>query len=155
MEEYKLPGILCKYPGVKDCGLFLDLVAYAIVTENNAAQYYSDYAFNRPLFTEKMHMYSDSKISGFLAGIKDNQRIGFLNEWNANRDHREKIYISYDSTNKDSQAGKLRMVEFGHPKEDKGLPVFNYSISYATNNCAERFPFESIDELKREYLRFE
>lgn len=33
----------------------------------------------------------------------------------------EKIYISYDSTNKNCQAGELQMVEFGHPKEDKGL----------------------------------
>lgn len=40
------------------------------------------------------------------------------------KDHREKIYISYDSTNKNCQAGELQMVEFGHPKEDKGLPCF-------------------------------
>lgn len=29
----------------KDSGLFLDLAAYAIVTENNASQYYPDYAY--------------------------------------------------------------------------------------------------------------
>lgn len=33
------------------------------------------------------------------------------NNWNASHDHREKIYISYDSTNKNSQAGALELVE--------------------------------------------
>ena len=47
----------------------------------------------------------DSKVSDFLVGLTDDQRIGFVNEWNENRDHREKIYISYDSTNKNCQAG--------------------------------------------------
>lgn len=156
MEEYKLSDILSKYLGLKNCGLFLDLAAYSIVTENNAAQYYPDYAFNHPLFTEGMHMYSDSRISDFLAGIENDQRIGFLNEWNAKRDHREKIYISYDSTNKNCQAGDLQMVEFGHPKEDKGLPVFNYSIAYDTNNCEplfyEQYPGSIVDVSQLQYM---
>lgn len=46
----------------KDAGLFLDLASYAIITENNAAQHYPDYAFNHPLFTSGMHIYSDSKL---------------------------------------------------------------------------------------------
>lgn len=156
MEEYKLTDILTKYLGAKGCGLFLDLTAYSIVTEGNAAQYYPDYAFNHPLFTEKMHMYSDSKISDFLAGIEDDQRIGFLNEWNSTKDHREKVYISYDSTNKNSQAGDLQMVEFGHPKEDKGLPVFNYSIAYDTNNREplfyEQYPGSIVDVSQLQYM---
>lgn len=74
--------------------MFLDLAAYSIVAENNAAQYYPDYAYNHPLFTVGMHIYSDSKVSDFFASVTDDQRIGFLNEWNSNRDHREKIYHS-------------------------------------------------------------
>lgn len=134
MEDYDLPAMLSRQLGQKDCGLFLDLAAYSIVSENNAAQYYPNYAYNHPLFTPQMHIYSDSKISDFLAAIEDDKRIGFLNEWNASRDHREKIYISYDSTNKNCQAGDIDLVEFGHPKDDKGLPVFNYLIAYDTNN---------------------
>lgn len=26
--------------------------------------------------------------------------------------------------------GDIELVEYGHPKDDKGLPVFNYSIAY-------------------------
>jgi len=156
LEAYKLPEILSKYLGVKDCGLFLDLGAYSIITENNAAQYYPDYAFNHPLFTEKMHIYSDSKISDFFASIEDEQRIGFLNEWNANRDHREKIYISYDSTNKNCEAGDIHLVEFGHPKDDKGLPVFNYSIAYDTFNKEplfyEQYPGSIVDISQLQFM---
>ena len=134
MEEYSLPQMLTKYLGAKDCGLFLDLCAYSIICENNAGQYYPMYAYNHPLLTDKMHIYSDTKVSDFFASITDDQSIGFLNEWNATRDHREKIYISYDSTNKNCQAGDIEMVEFGHAKDPRDLPIFNYAIAYDTNN---------------------
>lgn len=59
---------------------------------------------------------------------------GFLNNWNSSRDQRENIYISYDSTNKNFQAGDLEIVEYGHPKVDAGAPVFNYAVAYDTKN---------------------
>lgn len=156
LEEYGLPDVLGKYFEKKDLGLFLDLVAYTIVTENNAAQYYPDYAYNHPLFTEGMRIYSDSKISGFLNAMTDDQSTGFLNEWNGSRDHREKIYISYDSTSKNCQAGDIDIVEFGHPKMDMGLPVFNYSIAYDTENREplfyEKYPGSINDISQLEFL---
>ena len=156
LEDYELPEILKKYLGIKDCGLFLDLAAYSIVAENNAAQYYPDYAYNHPLFTAGMHIYSDSKVSDFFASVTDDQRIGFLNEWNSNRDHREKIYISYDSTNKNCQAGNIEMVEFGHAKDDKNLPVFNYSIAYDTYNREplfyEQYPGSIVDISQLQFM---
>ena len=60
IEEYKLTDILGKYIGMKDLGLLLDLAAYSIITENNAGQYYPDYAYNHPLFSNGMRIYSDS-----------------------------------------------------------------------------------------------
>ena len=156
MEDYNLPQILSKYFEAKDCGLFLDLAAYSIVCENNAAQYYPMYAYNHPLFTEKMHIYSDSRISDFLASVTDDQRIGFLNDWNSERDHREKIYISYDSTNKNCQAGDIDLVEYGHPKDAKGLPVFNYSIAYDTDNKEplfyEQYPGSIVDISQLQFM---
>ena len=156
LEEYGLPDVLGKYFEKKDLGLFLDLVAYTIVTENNAAQYYPDYAYNHPLFTEGMRIYSDSKISDFLNAMTDDQSTGFLNEWNGSRDHREKIYISYDSTSKNCQAGDIDIVEFGHPKMDMGLPVFNYSIAYDTENREplfyEKYPGSINDISQLEFL---
>ena len=63
MEEYNLSDILGRYFDDKGLGLFLDLVAYSIATENNAGQYYPMYAYSRPLFTKGMKVYSDSKVS--------------------------------------------------------------------------------------------
>ena len=99
IEHYKLDEEISGIIG-KDAGLFLDLAAYTIVAENNAAQYYPDYAYNHPLFTDGMKIFSDSKVSSFLREISRDDSIQFLNDWNGSRDHREKIYISYDSTNK-------------------------------------------------------
>ena len=118
----------------KEKGLFLDLVAYNIISENNAGQYYLDYAYNHPLFTEGMQIYSDSTVSRFLNSITEDQIQSFLNRWNTDREHKEKIYISYDSTNKESSAGKIEMVEMGHTKKDQTGRIFNYSLAYDTNN---------------------
>ena len=134
IEEYNLVELLGGYFEQRDLGLFLDLAVYSIIAENNAAQYYPDYTYNHPLFTNGMKQYSDSTVSDFLNSVTDDQSIGFLNSWNGTRNHREKIYISYDSTNKNCQAGDIEMVEFGHPKVDVGQPVFNYAVAYDTHN---------------------
>ena len=120
--------------GAKAAGIMLDLAAYSIITEGNAAQYYPDYAYNHPLFTADMKCYSDSFVSDFLRSIKEDQRQDFLDQWNADRCKRERIYISYDSTNKNCQAGDIDIVEFGAAKVDAGLPIFNYAVGYDVNN---------------------
>jgi len=148
VEEYGLDKMMKRIIG-RDSGLFLDLAAYSIITENNAGQYYPDYGFNHPLFTSDMKLYSDSKVSDFLSSITPDQNIGFLNEWNANRDHREKIYISYDSTNKACQAGDIEVAEYGHSKDGKDYPVINFSIAYDRNNREplfyEEYPGSIVD----------
>ena len=138
IKEYKLDETLSRIIG-KDSGLFLDLAAYAIVTENNAGQYYPEYAYYHPLFTEGMYAYSDSKVSKFLSEIRREQKITFLNDWNVSRDHRQRIYISYDSTNKNCQAGDVEFAEFGHAKDDKNIPIFNQAIAYDRENSEPLF----------------
>lgn len=91
--------------------MILDFASYSIITEGNAAQYYSDYAYNHPLFTPDIKIYSDSTISDFFRSINENQRQNFLDCWNEERNKRERIYISYDSTNKNCEAGNISMVE--------------------------------------------
>ena len=80
LEDYRLPAVIEKYFGTRDGGLVADLVSYSIISENNAAQYYPAYAYNHPLFTERMHIYSDTRISDFLVSVTDDQRIGLVNE---------------------------------------------------------------------------
>ena len=149
IKDYKLEEILGMYFKDRDLGLFLDLAVYSIITEDNASQYYPDYAYNHPLFTQNMKIYSDSTVSAFLQSVTEDQNAGFLNEWNGSRNHREKIYISYDSTNKNSQAGDVEIVEYGKPKVDIGFPVFNYAVGYDVNNREplfyEKYPGSIVD----------
>ena len=44
IAEYHLDEIIARIIG-KDAGLFLDLAAYSIITEDNAGRYYPDYAY--------------------------------------------------------------------------------------------------------------
>ena len=133
IHEYHLQSTLESIIGEK-YGLFLDLVAYTIICENNASQYYPEYAYNHPLFTKDMKIYSDSSVSDFLHDITVDDSVMFLNDWNSHSKQNEKIYISYDSTNKKSQAGDVDIVEVGHSKT--GLPdtIFNESIAYDRTN---------------------
>ena len=148
ISDYKLDEMIARIIG-QDAGLFLDLAAYSIITEDNAGQYYPDYAYNHALFTDDMKVYSNSKVSDFLKDVTVDQRIQFLNEWNSKRDHREKIYISYDSTNKKSQAGEIEMVELGHSKEGIEEDIFNYAVAYDRNNREplfyESYPGSIVD----------
>ena len=121
IKDYKLDDILGLYFNERDLGLFLVLAVYTIIAEDDAGQYYPDYAYNHPLFTKDMKMYSDAAVSEFLGSVTADQSSGFRNEWNGSRSHREKIYISYDSTNKNSQAGDVEIVEYGKTQSRYGF----------------------------------
>ncbi len=133
IEEYSLKEMLNKIVG-ESSGLLLDLATYCIITENNAYQHYPDYTYNHPLFTKDMKMYSDSKVSNFLKELSKDESIEFLNLWNSNKDHREKVYITYDSTNKSCQAGDIEIAEIGKSKTNEIKPIINISIAYDKNN---------------------
>lgn len=151
-----IPEMVHRILGPRDGGLFMDFALYSIITEDNAAQYYPDYAYSHALSTQDMAIFSDTKISNLLQDMPEDTSSRFLNEWNGSRDHRQKIYISYDSTNKNSQAGELEFVEFGHPKDDKGLPVFGYSIAYDRTNSIplfyEQYPGSIVDISQLEFM---
>lgn len=155
IDDYKLPAFFTTWDE-RGKGLFLDLAAYSIITENNAAQYYPDYAYNHPLMTPQQKIYSDSTISRFLSEITDDNRVDFLNAWNKSRDHNERIYISYDSTNKNCKAGDIEKVEYGHAKEAVGAPIINYSIAFDMSNqeplLYESYPGSIVDVSQLQYM---
>ena len=138
LNEYRLSEMVEKRIG-QDYGLFLDLVSFMIVDEENVAMHYPDYAFCHPLFSEGMKIYSDVKVSRLLNSISKDQIIGFLDDWNKKRDRRQRIYISYDSTNKNCQAGDFELVEFGKAKDEKGLPIFNVALAFDKTNRVPLF----------------
>lgn len=134
VNDYKLHEILGRYLPNKDVGLLLDLATYSIIEEDNRAQHYPSYAYSHPLFSDGMRIYSDSKVSEFLRSMDEEVSVSFQNDWNEERNHRERIYISYDSTSKICEAGDLRIVEVGHSKENVETNIFNYAIAYDTKN---------------------
>lgn len=138
LDEYHLSEMLYKPLG-KNTGLFLDLVSFSIIDQDNAGQYYPDFAFCHPLFTDQMKIYSDVTVSRLLSTVSRDQIITFLDDWNAGRDKKQRIYVSYDSTNKKCQAGDIDLVEFGKAKDDKGIPVFNVSIAFDKTNRVPLF----------------
>lgn len=156
IKDYKIPEMLGNYFSDKDLSLLLDLMSYSIITESNVSQYYPDYAYNHPLFTDGMRIYSDSKVSDFLRSITEDQSLGFLNRWNEKRNHREKLYFSYDSTNKNCQAGDIEMVEYGKSKIDTGTPIFNFALAYDTTNREplfyEKYPGSINDVSQLQYM---
>ncbi len=155
IQEYKLDELVGKQLG-SNAGLFFDLLSYMIVNEDNVGQYYPDYAFTHPLFTDEMRILSDSTVSRFFNQISKDNIQGFLNDWNEKQDHRSRIYISYDSTNKNSQAGDINLLEFGNAKDNKDTPIFNLSIAFDKTNRTplfyEEYPGSINDVSQLRYL---
>ncbi len=155
IKELELDKILTGVFKKDNASLILDLAAYCIVSEDNATQYYPDYNYNHALFTAGMHMYSDSSVSRLFASIDSSGIQKALNKWNGRMDKKERIYISYDSTNKNTQIGDLEIAEFGHAKDNKGLPVFNFSVAYDQSNSIplfyENYPGSIVDAAQLKY----
>ncbi|WP_407336306.1 hypothetical protein V6511_10420 [Lactobacillus delbrueckii subsp. lactis] len=75
-------------------GLLLDLAAYSVIAESNVAQHFPGLCLQPPIDDAQNKIYSDSTISRFIREIDDNDRVDFLNSWNATHDKNEKIYVS-------------------------------------------------------------
>lgn len=146
LKKHKILEWLENRFGEKNGGLSADLASYLLISERNSAQHYPDYAYSHPLFTPDMRIYSDSKVGNLLRDdITRDDIIAFTEWWNKGKDHRRRIYISYDSTNKHCQAGDIDMIEGGHSKSGvDGEPVFNVSVAI---DLKERMPLFYEDYL--------
>ena len=68
--DYSLDKLLGQFFSERDMALLLDLASYSIVEESNVAQHYPDYAYNHPLYSSGMKIYSDASVSDFFKGIR-------------------------------------------------------------------------------------
>lgn len=119
-------------PRFSDADLIKDLVSYMIIRETSTMQHYSDFAWSHLINSKKK--WDDSKISDFFKnGIDYAQTELFVSRWNELQPEHSGIYISYDSTNMNTKAEGIEMAEFGHAKDDSGIPQVN--ISYAVNHA--------------------
>ena len=135
-EQYQLKDKLELAIG-KYGATFLDLAFYFIICESNVCQHYDVYAKGHPLFTAGMRAYSDSTLSRILINTPPDSAHTFLELWNESQDRSQLIYVAYDSTNKNSQAGDIDFVNFGHAKVDIGTRIYNVSLA---NNQTNQVP---------------
>ena len=69
VSDYSLDKLLGQFFSERDMALLLDLASYSIVEESNVAQHYPDYAYNHPLYSSGMKIYSDASVSDFFKSI--------------------------------------------------------------------------------------
>lgn len=105
----------------------LDIATYLISRQDNAMYFFEDYGYSHSLFSEKN--FSDNTIGKLFDEVNVKDIDLFIKSWVITHAH-DDIYISYDSTNMNSSAGDLELVEYGHAKDDKDLPQINVSLGY-------------------------
>ena len=111
IRECRLRGLLEASFGADAAGVILDLAVCRIVTEENAAAVWPDYAWCHPLFTGNMRMLNEDALPEFLSRLLDVTIAGFLDDCSRARDHRERLWISCDLTNGLAMAGELELAE--------------------------------------------
>lgn len=123
-EEYNLISILRNAFNDDEINLIIDLSMFMLVEEKAVFQHYSAWARKHKNFSSKIR--SDSYISRFL---KDNITYSkikiFLRHWARSNIGSGNVYFCYDSTNVNSQAEGMFIVQKGYAKDDKSLPQVN------------------------------
>ena len=155
MDDLKISELLHSIHGEENANLIKDLVSYMIIRETSTMQHYSDFAWSHLISSEKK--WDDSKISElFKHEIDYAQTESFVTKWNEIQTEHSNIYISYDSTNMNTKAEGVEMAEFGHAKDDSGIPQVN--ISYAVNHADatplfyEMYPGSIIDNTQCSHM---
>lgn len=124
----------------------LDIAMYMITTQDNTMYSFEDYGYNHSLFNGEN--FSDSTIGRLFDEISVKNIDLFIKSW-VNIYAKKDIYVSYDSTNMNSVAGDLELVEYGHAKDNSDLPQVNVSLGYnQTDNVPlmyELYPGSIID----------
>ena len=137
--------------GPESTSLILDLAMYMLAQESAVFQHFPHWARSHALFSESIR--SDSYISTFE---RENVTIPKINEfkqsWAKKAIGDGKLFFCYDSTNVNSQAEGVFLVEKGHAKDDPtlyqvntdyvvrqsdGLPVTFTSFPGSINDIAE------------------
>ena len=133
----------------KDADKILDLASYMVMSENNKMQYFDYYGYDHSLFSKEV--FSDSTISNLLEKLKIKDIDIFLEAW-VKIHIKDIVYIAYDSSNMNCEAGNIELVEYGHAKDREDLPQINLSLAYDQTNQVplfyEIYPGSLIDNIE-------
>ena len=116
-DESGLLNCLVEAFGSDDANLILDLASYMLIEES--AKFQQNILFSNGSI-------SDSSISSFLNEDLSVSKINFFKDnWAARNLGDQKVYVCYDSTNVNSQAEGVFLVQKGYAKDDKTLNQVN------------------------------
>ena len=123
-ERSGLMDVLVEVFGRENAWLILDLAMYMISEETAVFQHFPHWARNHAIFSDVVR--SDSYISTFeKEKISLSQINLFKKKWAILVLDDGRIYLCYDSTNTNSQAEGVFLVQKGHAKDDPDLPQVN------------------------------
>lgn len=113
----------------ENADLIRDVLAYMVVSESCAYQYFPYFMREYMSFTGKV--YSDTTVCRLLKKIEDTDRQTFLDAWNRINSNLKDVYVSYDSTNFNTRSDYDGYSEYGYAKDDEDLPQVN--LAYVTS----------------------
>lgn len=124
-DEFKLKELLEETFGEEDSALIMDMAIYMLVSGSGCFQHFPGWAYDQLLYSESVR--SDSFISNFLENNLSASKIKkFTQDWaKANMENGEDVFLCYDSTNVNSQAQGVFLVEKGYAKDDRTLDQVN------------------------------
>lgn len=116
-EDSGLMNLLVDVFGSKDANLILDLAMYMISEESAVFQHFPHWAASHAIYSDTIR--SDSYISTFVhEGISISEINAFNKQWAVHALDDGRIFICYDSTNVNSQAEGVFIIQKGHAKDD-------------------------------------
>lgn len=143
-EEYRLSELLGELMDPAARGLFLDYVAFSIITGRISGADYGDYVRCHPLFTLDMCLPGQTAFTlveeAFQKGICDI----FFRHWNEQRNHAEKIYLAQGISDGTSLKNFRNALADGWIADTAGRSMFDYAVAFCPENAEplffERFP---------------
>lgn len=166
-EESGLYGVLLEVFGIENTQLIMDLAMYMISSETAVMQHFPHWAASHAIFSESIR--SDSFISAFEKEISLSLINKFKNTWAPVALGDGRVFVCYDSTNTNSQAKGVFLVQKGHAKDDPeedqvnteyvirqkdGLPITFNVYPGSINDISEAANmFASLCELKKSKQR--
>ena len=107
-----------------ETNLILDMATYMLLEESAKFQHYHHWGRGQHLFSDRVHR--DTEISTFLRESITVSKINqFKVNWAKSKLADGKVFVCYDSTNVNSQAEGVFLVQKGHAKDDAALDQVN------------------------------
>ena len=123
-DGHELIEMLTEVFGGDDAALIMDLATYMLVEEKAVFQHYPSWARRHAIYSATIR--SDSYISEFLGKAITYSKIDmFKRKWAVSNVGNGQVYLCYDSTNTNSQAEGVFIVQKGHAKDDPTLKQVN------------------------------